>query len=120
MNKMKKVFLALLLCGPYLVAQQKPQASTPGQSAQSHAGEDSLSGCLQRSGVEYTLIDRDEILHHLSGGKSMKQYLGHQVELYGENSVRTIDTTQAGVASSAKEQAVFRIKSVKDLGPNCQ
>lgn len=120
MTQMSRLYLALLLCGPYLVAQQKASPATSAQSATEHAGEDSLSGCLQRAGMEYTLIDKDEMLHHLSGGKNMKQYIGHQVELYGANSLRTIDTTQAGAASSAKEQAVFRIKSVKDLGPTCQ
>ena len=75
---------------------------------------------LATVGLEFLLSGNDGYVHHLTGGKNMKQYLGHEVELYGTKSIRTIDNTPPGGASSAIEQPVFRIKTLKDLGAPCR
>lgn len=119
MTKARPLCLAILLCVPCLGTPQQGQQTLSNPNASAPAGE-TLEGCVQRSRGEYTLTDANGVLHHLSGGSKMQQHIGHEVQMFGTSSVRTIDTTPPGGASSAIEQRVFRIKSVKDLGLPCR
>jgi hypothetical protein len=111
--------VALLLCAVCSWAQKTPQQPNVNKSPASTPGYEVIEGCLQKFGVEYILTDKNGLLHHLSGGK-LKQYVGHEVQLSGKPSVKTVDTTPPGAASSALEVPIFVVKSVKDVGATCQ
>jgi len=100
-------------------AQTTPQQSNAGKSPAGLPDYQVIEGRVQRSGVEYTLAGKDGVLHHLSGG-NLKQYVGHEVQLSGKPSIKTIDTSQPGAASTAREVPIFVVKSVKDTGSTCQ
>jgi len=80
-----------------------------------------LEGCLHESDGEYTITDKINVLHHLSGGtKLLKPFNGHEVQVTGTPSVRTVDTTLAGGASSVIEKPVFKVKTVTEVSATCQ
>lgn len=111
MRKGLMLALVLLTCGVWLQAQDTGKPSNL----------ETISGCLHSSEGEYTLIDDTETIQHLVGGASkLKHEVGHEVEIAGKPGVRTTDTTPAGGASSAVEQAVFEVKSVKHIADTCK
>jgi len=98
-------------------------ASAQNDTGQTSSAKDPVSaevqGCLRRSEGQYILVDKDNTFQWLSNYKTLKSMVGHEVRLTGKPAIRTIDTTPAGGASSAKEQRYFQIKSAADVSPNC-
>jgi hypothetical protein len=120
MNKAPNFCLSLLMCAAWLPGQPAYQGSNASKTANDTPGPAILEGCLQKSEGEYTVVDKNGILHHLTDTGKLKSYIGHEVELTGTPSTRTIDTTMAGGASSAIEKPIFRVKAMKDLAATCQ
>ena len=84
-------------------------------------GPATMRGCLQIYQGIYMLTDSTGTSQRLSGSRNLlKQFVSHEVELTGKPTIRTIDTTQAGAASSAIEQHVFEVSTVKDIAGACQ
>ena len=81
MNKTLMLFLVLLICALWLQAQPAYQGSGAGQTADSTPGPNALEGCLQSSDGEYTVTDKNGVIHHLSDGGKVKHYVGHEVQL---------------------------------------
>ena len=53
--------------------------------------------------TEYVIIDDTGTEHNLIGSTArLSHYVGHRVEIIGEPTIKTIDTTQANIASSAR------------------
>lgn len=119
MNKILLLCLTLLLSIEGLPAEPAYQNAKGSKTAEGTPGPAVLEGCLQRTHSEYTLTDKEGLLHRLSDGSKLKQYVGHEVELSGVPSIRTIDTTTAGGASSAVEQHYVKVTNVKDLAATC-
>jgi hypothetical protein len=107
MKTAQSISLALLFCSPALLAQR---TSNPYE----------LQGCLRRSGSQYVLVDRDGTWQQVSYSKQMKSLVGHEVKLTGKQTIRTIDTTPPGGASSAIERPYFQIESAQDVKPSCE
>lgn len=82
---------------------------------------ETISGCLQSSEGQYSLLDDTQTIHRLVGGASkLKPQVGHQVEITGKPGVQTVDTTPPGGASAAVTQAIFEVKSVKQIADTCK
>lgn len=121
MTKTTMLCLAILICALWLQARPANQGASASKTAEVAPGPAMLEGCLQKSQGEYTITDKDGMSHHLSeGSKLLKSYVGHEVQLTGVPSTRTIDTTPPGGASSAIERPVFKVKTVKDVAVTCQ
>ena len=120
MNKTLTLSLVLLISALWLQAQPAYRGSDAGETAGSAADPTTIEGCLQSSDGEYSVTDKNGVIHHLSDGGKVKHYVGHEVQLTGTPSIRTIDTTLPGGASSAIEKPVFRVKTVKDVAATCQ
>ena len=57
----------------------------------------------------------------LSGAANkLGKLVGHTVQVSGKPGTRTLDTTTQGAASSAVELPVLFVKTVKDMGKDCQ
>jgi hypothetical protein len=70
---------------------------------------------------EYTLTDNTATVHRLVGAsKKLKPQVGHEVELTGKPSWRSLDATLVGGASNVKTQYVFEVKSVKEVANACK
>ena len=114
---LKTLMLALLLISAaWVQALQEPPPSNAGTSS-----PDTIEGCLQTDSGEYTLTDNTGTVHRLAGaGKKLKPQVGHQVELTGKPTWRSLDATVAGGASNVKTQYVFEVKSVKQIADACK
>ncbi len=111
--------LALLIFAACLQARAA-SASEKSQNSGKDAGLTTLKGCLRSSDNEYTLTDDTGTTHGLSGAANkLGKQVGHEVELTGKPGIRTVDTTNAGTASSAAEQHVFEVKTVKPIADTC-
>ncbi len=79
-----------------------------------------LQGCLQRSEGRYLLVDKENMYERLSDTSKLSKLVGHEIKVSGKRTMRTVDTTEAGIASSAKEIRFIDVKTVTDVAPHCQ
>ena len=116
----KTLALVVLFLAPVLMAAQesKPQSDT-GQTNKD-SGLMTLEGCLQTDQGHYLLVDKEGMSQQLSGAAGKLRHLvKHQIEVSGEPGIETLDTTQSGIAATAAEVRVFRVKTVKELAKTC-
>ena len=117
MNKVWVLALAVLFsamsCQAYPSQKEGNAASSPTATT--------IEGCVQYESGQYTLIDHDGTPHRLAGaGKQLKPQVGHEVELTGKPSSRSLVDTPPGGASTVIQQYVFEVKGVKQLANVCK
>ena len=113
----KLVLFLLLLSAAWLQAQQGEM----GQAAGKNSKETTIQGCLSSSSDQYFLTDSGGTKHQLSGyANKLKAHVGHEVQITGKSSVKTVSDTPYGAASSAEEIPVFEVKSVKQIADVCK
>jgi hypothetical protein len=106
------VLLLLLLSACCLLAQDNM-----GKAADS---ENTIQGCLSNASGHYYLTDSAGTRYFLSGyANRLKGHIGHEVAITGVDSVKTTSTTQQGAASTAHQQHVFRVQSIKHIADTC-
>ena len=114
---MQKTMLVTIML---LVSLLCLQAQDAGQTAGKTAGLTTIQGCLQYTNGHYRLTEDNGTTHQLqSQANKLTHHVGHEVELTGQETVRTVDTTIQGAASSVKEQPVFKVSSVKHVADTC-
>ena len=107
------IFVVLLLSVAPLTAQEKP--SSPAKS-----GPAVMEGCLSYGAGQYFLIDSSGAKHELSGSTNkLKEHIGHEVQISGKPSTKTMEATTYGAASSADVVPVFEVKSAKRIADAC-
>jgi hypothetical protein len=80
----------------------------------------SVEGCLKMSVTEYVIIDDTGTEHNLIGSTAkLRHYVGHRVQIVGEPTIETIDTSQANIASSVAEVPAIRVQSGRQIGGKC-
>lgn len=105
--------LMLLLSASWLLAQDNMGKS-------SDAAGTTIEGCLSSSSGHYYLTDNSGKKYFLSGeANKLKSHVGHEIKVTGMMGVKTSDTTQEGLESSAKEMPVFKVKSVQHVAETC-
>lgn len=115
---MRKLMIFILA---FLISSLCLQAQNQGPSSATSSDMTTAQGCVKLSMGRYTLTEEDGTLYYLLGpvGK-----LGHQVdrqvEITGKTGSRTFDTTLVGAASSAIEQPVIEVKTVKRIADTCK
>jgi hypothetical protein len=79
-----------------------------------------VEGCLKMSVAEYIIIDDNGTRHNLIvSDTKLSHNVGHRVQIIGETTTRALDTTQAGIASSAAEVPAIRVQSSRAIGGRC-
>jgi hypothetical protein len=79
-----------------------------------------IHGCLQRSGFQYNLIEDSGKSLLLTGDTGKLRHLGgHQVEITGKPTVKTINTTEQWAASTVEEIPAFEVNSAKLVSKAC-
>ncbi len=120
MRKILTLITMLLLSALWLQAQSGDPGMTRMQ-APNATGPTTIDGCLQAPGGHYTLIDNNGKAHTLTGDTArLSHYVGHQVEITGTPTIKTIDTSEQNIASSVEEVPAFRIKSAKLIAKTCK
>ncbi len=80
----------------------------------------SVKGCLKMSVTEYVIVDDTGTQHNLIGNTAkLSHYVGREVQIIGEPTTKTFDTTQANIASSAVEVPAIRVQSSRQIGGKC-
>ena len=80
----------------------------------------SVDGCLKMSVTQYVIIDDTGIRRTLIGSTTkLSHYVGHRVQIIGEPTIETIDTTQPNIASSVLEIPAIRVQSGRRIGGRC-
>jgi len=70
--------------------------------------------------TEYVIIDDTGTEHNLIGNTAtLSHYVGHRVQIIGEPTIETIDTTQTTIASSVVEVPAIRVQSGRQIGGKC-
>jgi hypothetical protein len=104
-RKVLMITLVLMVSAVWLQAQDAPTT---------------IQGCLQFKG-HYFLTDSSGTVYQLSGAaQKLQAHVGHTIEVTGKPGTRTVGTTIQGGASSAKEQQVFKVSSVKHVADTCK
>lgn len=79
-----------------------------------------IAGCLRSSGGHYAVTGKDGTIYDLTGNTArLSHYVGHQVEITGKPTVRTLDTTVTHAASTAEELPALEVKSAKEISKTC-
>ena len=79
-----------------------------------------VEGCLKTSVNEYVIIDDTGTKYYLTGDATkLRHDVGHRVQIIGQSTIKSIDTTQAGIASSAAEVAAIAVQSSRPVGGRC-
>ena len=108
----KTLTLTLLL----VISAAWAQAQDAGQTS----GPTTIQGCLQYTNGHYRLTEDNGTSHQLqSEANKLKSHVGHEVQITGKTTIRTVDTTVQGSESSAKEEKVFKVTSVKHVADTC-
>jgi hypothetical protein len=119
MYKTLLLAVLLLISAAWSQALQYPSPEE-NKAPTSPSGLTTLEGCLDYDNGVYSLIENGT-KHRLAGsGKQLKPQIGHEVELTGKPSSRTIDNTPPGGASSVIQQYVFEVKGVKRIADACK
>ena len=112
--------LGLLLAAACLQAQQGNSSPDEGKPSPP-PGMSTLQGCLDYDNGVYSLLGDDGVIYRLAGsGKLLKGHVGHEVEVTGKPSSRTVDNTPPGGASSVIQQYVFEVKSLRHVALTCK
>jgi hypothetical protein len=114
--KISSAFLTLVFSVQAYPAPSQADATQPGGA---EANRVVAQGCLQRSGWQYFLNERDGTQEQVTGYSKLKEFVGHEIEITGVRGVRTVDNTPPGGASSVITRSVVNVRTVKDLGKGC-
>jgi hypothetical protein len=79
-----------------------------------------VDGCLRSSGGHYSLKDKDGTIHNLAGNTArLSHFVGHEVEISGKPTIRTLNTTETQIASTAEELPALEVQSAKQISETC-
>jgi hypothetical protein len=79
-----------------------------------------VQGCLQNSSLRYSVVAEDGTVYNLTGSTGkLRPYIGHEVEVSGKPTVKSLSTTMKEAASTVEEIPALDVKSVKELSKTC-
>jgi hypothetical protein len=79
-----------------------------------------VRGCLQDSSLRYMVAARDGTVYKLAGDTArLRPYVGHEVEISGNPTVRSFSTTMYSIASTVQKLPALDVKHVKELSKTC-
>ena len=79
-----------------------------------------VQGCLQNTGLRYSVVGHDGTVYNLTGSTGkLRPYIGHEVEITGKPTVKSLSTTMKEAASTVEEIPALEVKTVKELSKTC-
>ena len=117
----KLLFVALLLSGSFLLAQDSAPAANQDASKNSK-GEITVTGCVSRASGDYTLIKQDPaITYELQAANKIKlrHYLGQRVEVTGKESPSLSTSSDSITRTGSPSPVTLTITSIKTLDKAC-
>jgi hypothetical protein len=123
---MRKTTMILTFVLPILAICLQAQSANPSSDAKQTSGKEPdltmLTGCLRVENNHYLLTEKSNgSTSQLSGAANkLGHQVGREIEVSGKPGIKTMDSTLAGAGSSALEQQVFEVKTVKRVADACQ
>ncbi len=116
----KTLMLGLLLF--IFVGWMQAQEGDPGRDVWIPANTypPTVAGCLRSANTHYTVTAEDGTVYNLTGDTAkLSRYVGHEVEVTGKPTVKSLDTTMKEAASTVEELPALDVKSAKELSKTC-
>jgi hypothetical protein len=80
-----------------------------------------IDGCLRNSSLHYTVVGSDGTVYNLTGNTArLSHYVGHEVEITGKPTVRSLSTTMKNAASTVEELPALDVQSATELSKTCK
>jgi len=122
---MRKTTMILTFVVPILAICLQAQSADQSSDAKQTGKESdltTLTGCLRVENNHYLLTEKSNgSTSQLSGAANkLGHQVGREIEVSGKPGIKTMDSTLAGAGSSALEQQVFEVKTVKRVADACQ
>ena len=117
-RKILLLTLVLLISALWLQAQE----GDPGRDVWIPANTypPTIQGCLRNSNIRYSVVGQDGTIYNLTGDTGMlRPYIGHEVEVTGKPTVKSLSTTEKDIASTVEEIPALDVKGVKELSKTC-
>ncbi len=119
---MKKcLFVALLLSGSFLLAQE----ATPmdhGQGSKDAKGQTTVTGCVSRSNGDYILMKENPSMTYelqATGKTRLKNYLGQRVEVTGNQSPTMSSSSDATAKQGSAAPVTITISTIRTVDKEC-
>ena len=120
MYKTMMLAFLLFLSAAWLQAQQDYPQSQAGQTTGT-TGQTTVEGCLQGSGGNYTLTDKNGTMYQLTGDTSkLSDHVGHEVQITGASSAPSSASASGGTASTGSQQMTLDVNSMKHISKTCK
>ena len=119
---MRKFWLALLLSGGFLLAQESNPSTTSQHNSKDSKGQVTVQGCVSRSTGDYILIKQDPAMTYqlqATGKTKLGQYLGQQVEVTGQTSPSLNTSSDALAKLGSPASVTLTVTSIKTLAKEC-
>jgi len=119
---MKKMWLALLLSGSFLLAQNSNPSNTSQQNSKDSKGQLTVQGCVARSSGDYILMKQDPGMTYelqATGKIRLRKYLGQRVEVTGTESPSMMTSSDALTRTGAPSSVTLTITSIKTIEKEC-
>ncbi len=119
---MKKMWLALLLSGSFLLAQNSNPSHTSQQKSKDSKGLVTIQGCVGRSSGDYVLIKQDPAMTYelqATGKMRLRQYLGQRVEVTGKESPSMSTSSDSLTRTGSPASVTLTITSIKTIAKEC-
>jgi len=117
---MKKLWLALLLSGSFLLAQDNNPSQ---QKSKDSKGQVTIQGCVGRSSGDYILIKQDPAMTYelqATGKMKLRKYLGQQVEVTGKESPSMSTSSDSLTRTGSPASVTLTITSIKTIAKECR
>jgi hypothetical protein len=117
-RKILLLTLVLLMSALWLQAQE----GDPGRDVwiPTNTYPPTIQGCLRNSSIRYSVVGQDGTIYNLTGATGkLRPYIGHEVEVTGKPTVKSLSTTEKDAASTVEEIPALDVKSVKELSKTC-
>ncbi|MGA6984549.1 MAG: hypothetical protein WBZ01_00725 [Terriglobales bacterium] len=119
---MKKMLLAVLLSGSFLLAQNSNPGNMSQQSSKDSKGQVTVQGCVSRSSGDYILMKQDQgVTYELQAANKIKlsKYLGQRVEVTGTESPSMSTSSDSSARSGSPSPVTLTITSIKTIEKEC-
>lgn len=119
---MRKLLLAVLLSGSFLIAQDSTPANTSQQDARNSKAQVTVRGCVTRASGDYTLVKQDPAMtYELQGTHKIKlsHYVGQRVEVTGSTSPSMSTSSDSMARMGSPSPVTFTVTSIKTLDKDC-
>jgi hypothetical protein len=119
---MKNLWVALLLSGSFLLAQDNTTAKTSQQNSKPSKGEITVQGCVGRSSGDYVLLKQNPAMTYeleATGKTRLRNYLGQRVEVTGKEGPTMSTSSDALNKTGSASSVTLTISSIKTIDKEC-